>query len=165
MENSGSSLPFGSNERIIEILALLLLLFMCFYAAWEFGSLPETIPNHFNGKGEADSLGSKASVFIGPGIAIFTYILMYFAGKVSPENYNFPVKITAENKVYQYALGRLMLKVVNLWGMLLMAFITWGTIQTANRYSGAMNPIILWGLIGGLFVVLGWYLWTAKKAV
>lgn len=164
MENRGSSPSLGSNEKTIEVLALLLLLFLCIYAAWQFGSLPEIIPNHFNAKGEADGWGNKATVLIGPGIAVFTYLLMYFVGKTSSENYNYPVKITEENKVYQYALGRLMLKVINFWSMLLMAFITWGTIQSAKGQVGAMNPIILWGLIGGLFVVLGWYIWAAKRA-
>jgi uncharacterized membrane protein len=164
MKNSRLSSPFGANERTIEILALLLLLFMVIYSVWQFGLLPEAIPSHFNRKGEADAWGNKTAVFIVPGIAVFTYLLIYFVSKVSPENYNYPVKITEENKAYQYALGKLVLKTINFWCMLLMAFITWGGIQVALGHSGAMNLIILWSLIGGLFVVLGWYIWAAKKA-
>ncbi len=138
--------------------SLLLLIFLCLYVVWQYASLPETIPNHFRA-----CWGGKASVFIGPGVAIFTCLLMYFVGTKSPGNYNYPVKITEENKTYQYALGQLMIKVINFWCMFLMAYITWGMIQTVKGQTGAMNPIVLWGLIGGLFVVLGWYVWAARK--
>ncbi len=164
MKNPKRTLPLSGNERTIEILSLLLLVFMWVYAAWQFGSLPETVPNHFNAKGIADGWGGKSSIFIGPGVALFTYLLMYFVGKMSPDTYNYPFKITEENKEYQYTLARLILKITNFLCMLLMAFITWGIIQEAKGHSGAMNPIVFWGLIIGLFLIIGWYFWLAKKA-
>jgi len=164
MSNTNAQPPLQQQEQMIEWLSLFLLIAMCLYAVMKFGYLPDSVPQHFNAHGEPDSWGSKGVIFLGPGIAIGTYFLFYFILKMSPESYNYPVKITEENKDYQYALSRILLKVTNLWTMVLMAFITWAIIAEAGGIRGAMNPVVLWTIIGSLFLVIAAYIYLARKA-
>jgi uncharacterized membrane protein len=164
MSNTNPQLPLQQQEQMIEWLSLFLLIAMCLYAIMKFGYLPDSVPNHFNALGEPDSWGSKGVVFLGPGIALATYLLFYFISKMSPDTYNHPVKITEENKDYQYALSRIMLKVINLWTMVLMAFITWAIIEEAGGKRGAMNPVVLWTIIGSFGLVMVVYIYLARKA-
>ncbi|MCB0653926.1 MAG: DUF1648 domain-containing protein [Saprospiraceae bacterium] len=164
MENSKHDLPLGDQERLIELLSLFLLVGMWIYVALKWSTLPETIPHHFNLQGEPDAWGGKAMIFLLPAIALGTYLLLYFIGKMSPSTYNYPVKITEENKAYQYALAVMMLKITNLWTMILMAYITWAIVEEAGGHKGALNGALLWTIIGSLFVVLAGYIYLAKKA-
>lgn len=151
------------NEKRIEWLTLMLLIFMTIYAIWSFFGLPETIPTHFNARGEADGFGSKATIFATPGIALFTYLIFHFVGKMSPESYNYPITITEENKTFQFTLSRIFLKVMNLWTMILMAYITWAIVHSGLGGESVFNPLGLWILIGGLFGLMGIYYWLARK--
>lgn len=163
MRNSGPKIPLLPQERTIEWFALFLLIAMWLFAAMKFGSLPDSVPHHFNARGEPDSWGGKGIIFLGPGIALFTYLLLYFVSKSSPDTYNYPVKITEENKEYQYAISRIMLKIINLWTMMLMAYITWAIIAEAGGTRGALNSIILWSLILGIFLITAFYIYLARK--
>ncbi|KAA3640306.1 MAG: DUF1648 domain-containing protein [Bacteroidetes bacterium] len=163
MRNSGPQIPLLEQERMIEWFALFLLIAMWLFVLMKFGALPETIPHHFNAKGEPDSWGGKAIIFLAPGIALGTYLLFYFISKMSPDSYNYPVKITEENKEFQYAISRIMLKVMNLWTMILMAYITWAIIAEAGGLQGSFNSWILWTLILGIFVITAGFLVLARK--
>ncbi len=163
MQNSGPQIPLVEQERMIEWFTLFLLIAMWLYAAMKFGSLPDTIPHHFNARGEPDAWGGRGIVFLGPGIALGTYLLLFFVSKTSPDTYNYPVKITEENKEFQYAISRIMLKVINLWTMLLMAYITWAIIAEAGGNRGSLNMWVLWALILGIFVITAGYIFLARK--
>ncbi|MFZ9242525.1 MAG: SdpI family protein [Sediminibacterium sp.] len=62
------------------VIALILIAIPFGYAAYIYPSLPETIPTHFNYKGEADGFGGRDSIFLGPGIlgavSLFTFFLL-----------------------------------------------------------------------------------------
>ena len=60
------------------LIALLLLAIPFGYAAYIYPSLPETIPTHFNIKGEADAYGGKNSIFLGPCIMAVAGIFVFF---------------------------------------------------------------------------------------
>lgn len=164
MPNTKPQLPLQQQEQMIEWLTLFLLIAMWLYTAMKFGYLPDSVPHHFNALGEPDSWGSKGVIFLGPGIGLGSYLLLYFISKVSPEYYNYPVKITEANKEYQYALSRILLKVTNLWMMILMAFITWAMIEEAGGNRGAMNPVVLWTIISSFILVMVAYIYLARKA-
>jgi uncharacterized membrane protein len=61
------------------------------YAFYLYPSLPNSIPIHFNIKGEADGWGSPESIFLGPAILGFTSLFVYFIfaniKKIDPKRY------------------------------------------------------------------------------
>ncbi|MEP2239863.1 MAG: DUF1648 domain-containing protein [Maribacter sp.] len=92
------------------ILALNLLAIAFFYA-----DLPETIPSHFNYKGDVDGYGEKNTIWTLPLIMCFTYALLYLIiRKVKPWNMNYPVKVTENNAPQVYKMSLQMLIYMNL---------------------------------------------------
>jgi len=59
------------------ILVLLLIAIPFAYALYLYPYLPNTIPTHFNAKGEADAYGGRNSIFLGPGIMGVVSVLMF----------------------------------------------------------------------------------------
>lgn len=99
-------------------------------------TLPDTIPTHFNLKGEADGFGSKSTLWILP---IFN-LVMYFgmtmlATKMKPWNYNYPTKVTANNAPMLYAMSIRMLAWLNLGIALIFLIISLHTILLAKEVS------------------------------
>lgn len=73
------------------LIALVLLAIPFGYAAYIYPSLPETIPTHFNIKGEADAYGGKNSIFLGPGImsvvGLFVFFILSNIKSLDPKRY------------------------------------------------------------------------------
>jgi len=73
------------------LLALLLSSLPLAYAAYLYPSLPNTIPIHFNLKGEADGFGGRDSIFLAPGImavtSLFVFFLLTNIKKFDPKRY------------------------------------------------------------------------------
>lgn len=119
-------------------LSFLLILFY-------YGQLPDRIPIHFDINGTPDSWSEKAMIWVVPIILGATIWLLYAISKSAPENYNYPVEITAENASYYYKKTRFGLALMNLMLSLLTFAITWKIIDIALGNSTKF---------GGLFVVL-----------
>jgi uncharacterized membrane protein len=60
------------------LLALVLSVLPIAYAAYLYPHLPNTIPTHFNFRGEADGFGDRDSIFLAPGIMAVTSIFVFF---------------------------------------------------------------------------------------
>lgn len=87
------------------IIALNFIVVGIFYA-----DLPDSIPAHFNYKGDVDGYGNKDSIWTLPILMGLTYALLAFIiKKVKPWNMNYPVKITEKNahEVYKMSLQTL----------------------------------------------------------
>ena len=73
------------------LLALILLAIPFGYAAYVYPSLPDSIPTHFNIKGEADAYGGKNSIFLGPGImsvvGLFVFFILSNIKSLDPKRY------------------------------------------------------------------------------
>ena len=88
--------------------------------------LPETIPTHFNRKGEVDGYGHKFSLWLIPFFSALMYMgLSFMITKMKPYQMNYPVKVTEKNAPKLYALALRMLTVMNL------CFVTAFLITTA----------------------------------
>ncbi|MUK89054.1 DUF1648 domain-containing protein [Ornithinibacillus sp. L9] len=115
------------------------------YAIISFTSLPDEIPIHFNLAGEADNWGNKALIFILPLMFKVIFLILYFVSK-SPSMINYPVKVTEENAIDLYKLGRLVLTIMNVEMALIMTALTVVMIQTAKGNitgTGLLIPIII----------------------
>ena len=62
----------------LEIIPVLILFLAWYIAVSNYPSLPEQIPMHFNAGGVVDGWGSPSSVFLGPIIGLFFYLLLTF---------------------------------------------------------------------------------------
>lgn len=149
-------------EKAIENINIIALVGLIFYSIYIYGQLPTEIPHHFNGLGEPDSWGHKSIIFALPGIALFLYVFMTLIPK-SPANLtNSFVRITEENENIQFQIVREQLRIVKLLCIVLMGYLTWGSVQAALGNIETLSPIVLYGFIALIFVVIYWYYRKAK---
>lgn len=106
--------PTKTDRLFIRIGWVLVLLHFVVLFIFYF-DLPNTMPTHFNLKGEADGFSSKNDLWILP---ILSLIIYFGVGKLitnmKPWHYNYPKKVTEQNAPYLYALSIRMLVWLNL---------------------------------------------------
>lgn len=131
-------IPLAQLDIILEIIAVSLLLFVWIYPAMYYTQLPETIPTHFNAKGEADDWGSKVFIWLIPMITTFTYALIIVLNRF-PHLHNYMVNITEENAFKNYQLSTRILRIANLFVLIIMAFAI--TEMVNKALGGTLNLI------------------------
>ena len=140
-------IPLSQLDVILEVVAVLLLLFVWIYPAMQYAELPETIPTHFNAKGEADDWGNKLFIWFVPVITTLTYALIIGLNRF-PHLHNYMVNITEENAFKNYQLSTRILRIANLFVLIIMTLAITEMINKA--LGGSLNLIGIPFLIGTL---------------
>ena len=136
--------PNAVNKTTETVSWVVLVIYLAF-AAYAYNVLPDTIPAHFNFKGEVDAEGSKASFFILPLVGVATFLLLTVIGR-HPHLFNYSVEITEENAEFQYRNAMQMMRVLKLVMILMffaVSFITYCTAKGMINGTGALMPILL----------------------
>ena len=139
--------PYQSVDILLELLSITLLLLMFGYTIIEYASLPETIPTHFNARGEADDFGDKLTLWFVPAIALVMYIGIFIIN-MFPHTHNYMVNITQENALKNYTLSTRVLRIVNLFTMLILGIITYKIISSAKGENFSLGSWFLPVIIG-----------------
>lgn len=116
-------------DWILEMIAAIGLILMAGYAIYWYGKLPEIIPSHFSG-GKVDGYSNKGFIFFLPAVGLFVYGLLTFVALI-PHTFNFPVKITPQNALYQYRLATRLLRVLKTMIMFLFFVIMVNIVHSA----------------------------------
>ncbi len=139
-------LPITSVDRGVEIVGVLLIIAVWFYTASCYRQLPETVPIHFNGAGEADRFGNKKHLFELPLIATIIYAALSVLNKY-PHLFNYPTRITQENAKRQYQLATRLLRYLKLLIVLIFGGIVWLVFQSTGNNNHTMHtwflPIVI----------------------
>lgn len=129
------------------LLALVLLAIPFGYAAYVYPSLPNTIPTHFNLKGEADGFGGKDSIFLGPSImgvvGLFTFFLLSNIKQIDPKKFK-----SEDDGMFK----KLALLVVAFLSVIAFIITFSATNQTVNITK------IIFPALGIFFAAMGWYM-------
>ena len=116
--------PRAYGDKILEAMAVLLLLGIWVVAFILYNKAPDVIPTHINVYGKADRIGSKNTLLALAGIATFVMALTGYRSFFPSRMSRFPVQITEQNMLIQYALIARYLRVLNvLVGMLFVAML------------------------------------------
>lgn len=145
-------IPYQTMDIIIEIISITILILIVGYTAVEYFNLPETIPTHFNSKGEANDYGARITVWLIPAIALIMYTGLFILNKY-PHLHNYMVNITDENALKNYRFSTRVLRIVNLFTMTILAIVALKIIETGK---GNLFSIDSWfvPLIVGLSLIL-----------
>lgn len=127
-----------STDRILEMGALATIAIAWMVAVIAYTSMPETIPIHFNIKGEPDGYGSRLTLMILPAIATLTIPPMVLLSRY-PHIFNYVVKITPENQLVQYRLAARFIRLMAAGVGIIFIIILQAMITSAesNRYPNA----------------------------
>jgi uncharacterized membrane protein len=129
------------------LIALVILAIPFAYAAYIYPSLPQTIPTHFNIKGEADGFGERSTIFLGPGIlsgvGLFTFLLLSNLKNFDPKKF----KSEDESMFKKFAL--FMVGFLSLLSLI----ITYASTAPSLNITKLLLPFL-----GIAFSLLGWYM-------
>nr|WP_315025882.1 DUF1648 domain-containing protein [uncultured Chryseobacterium sp.] len=96
------------------------VIFLWWFTMKNYNDLPQRIPVHFDLSGKPDRYGSKAYAFLMPILGIAMYVLFLFITR-HPENSNFPVEITEQNKGAQFLIMKIGLRF--LFSLIMLTFL------------------------------------------
>ena len=143
-------------HKIFNVIALATLLSGVLLLIVYWSKLPDTVPIHFNIKGEADGWGSKYTLIILPIIAVGFYAFLTMM-ESKPHFFNFPVKITEQNAQQQFDLARDLLNVSKNLSTILLAVIAIFTVFDARETPIPYSNTIIFVLIGLLIAITIFY--------
>jgi uncharacterized membrane protein len=150
-------------DIVLEVLALVALLVLIGLPYYYYPHLPDSIPQHFNIKGEPDGWGGKGSVVLLPIIGLILYVALTVLSRF-PHVFNYPWAITEENARRQYLLSRRLVSAMKLSMVLMFAYISWSTIATAQGSQSGLSPFFTLSSVPVLFGILGLYVYAASRA-
>jgi uncharacterized membrane protein len=128
--------------------------FVWLSVVWD--QLPDTVPRHFGPSGAPNAWGGKSGLLTLPVVGLVGYALLTAAARYQGL-INIPMDVDREDPAVRSLLQSMVI-MVKLSMMLLFAYITWGSVQTA---LGNANGLGLWFLPFALLsslVPLGYFL-------
>ena len=148
--------------KLVEAVALALLVAMFLVVSLNWSELPERMPSHYNAAGEPDRWGSKDGVWILPVVGAGLYLLMTALSRAAASGkvrLNVPPGVDAASPEVQ-AEARQLLTAVKVLVMATFAFITWSRTSSPQQGLGpAFLPAVLIVPLG----VIGAYLLRMRR--
>ncbi len=150
------------TDLLLELITLVCLLASALLPVLYYGRLPDEIPIHFNGTGEANGYGSKQLIFLLPVITAAQYLLLRYLNK-RPEKFNYPTKITMDNALHQYTTATKMIRMLNLFCTALFTYLTIHIIRSALNEAGGLGAFFVPGVLVILVGISAYYFYNAKS--
>jgi uncharacterized membrane protein len=150
------------TDRFLESASWLLLAFLWALSAYYYSSMPETIPTHFNFKGEADDYGPRLTIFLLPAIASVITIGMTWLSRY-PGKFNYPVKITEENVEKQQRIAVRLIRTLKLSMNLVFIAVTWQLYQSVSHHDHRFAPMMVILILASTMIPLVIYFFQAFR--
>lgn len=149
-------------DNVIEMLGYLTLIAFWIMTIVAFDSLPESIPIHYNGKGEVDNYSPKTSIFLLPIIGTFLFAILTLLNK-HPESFNYNAKITEDNAEKQYKNTTRMIRFLKFMVLMVFLIIDFQTIQIAKGNSDTLGIWFLPLVLVMIFIPIGYFTYKSYK--
>ncbi|WP_337176530.1 DUF1648 domain-containing protein [Paludisphaera sp.] len=130
-------------KRLWWGVAIALAAFTWGASAWAYPNLPDSIPIHWNIHGQVDGWGSRASVFLMPGVATGLLVLFAFLPALSPKSF----EVDSFRPTYLYILA----VTVGLFAFIQVVILA----ATFQEIRGERWVDIGRALVAGIFVFFG----------
>jgi len=156
------SIEWSRTEMILEITALLGLIFQGIVLIKWWRLLPAAVPTHFGVAGLPDAWGAKSSLFLLPAIAGGLYIMLGAASRY-PTLYNYPVRITEENYQTQFILARYLLSSLKTEIIWIFACLNYLSVLTALRIRSGLGIHFIPVTLLIIFTTIGIYFSQALR--
>lgn len=152
-----TTLELTAVDKIMEILGWGLTGVIWGLVVFNYQDLPDTIPIHFNAKGEADAFGHKSYIWILPLLGTGIFLGLTLLNRV-PHHFNYLVNITPENATRQYRLATRMLRVLKLIIVFIFGIMVLETFAYPNSMMEGSRIWLLPSFIMLLFMPIIIYL-------
>lgn len=147
----------------LELLSLLALIVPVILLLRVWGSLPETVPVHFDAAGRPDRFGPKGTLWILHWVSLCLWLMLTAVQAVPLRSLNLPVKVTPENEAHVERVAARALSAFKFVLVLLLALIAQQTLQAAQSHTASLSVwVILLATLGPL-PVLVWLVVAARR--
>lgn len=149
-------------NKLIDIVALLMVIGFVGSTFIYWGMAPDIVPTHYNGSGIADGYGSKNTMFIMLPIVVILYLGL---DKLSdyPQIYNYIIEITPKNKEKQYNMAVTFMKILKLEVVLMFLYVQIKIATSMVRNEEHMTMVFLFISMAILFGSIGFYIYKSIK--
>ena len=151
-------IKLDTNDKISEAASILFLLISVSVVALSISNLPDTVPCHFNFKGEPNRYGTKHFLWVGVALAIFLYIGLSILAKFL-QVYNF--RYTQTNIEEQYKVTSKMVRSIKAGFMFFTIVLNFFLVESAQlkftNYIMLLVPLILIIIFGNvIYYTIQW---------
>ncbi len=150
-------LALTTVDKIFEIVGWGFIILIWVLTITNYSNLPETIPTHYNGAGQADGLGGKATILTLPLIATILFIGLTVLNKF-PHVFNYPTEITQDNAFRQYIYATRLIRYLKVIIVFVFGLIEFKTIQNANGETDGLGVWFLPLTIGVIFLPMIYFI-------
>lgn len=119
------------SDRAVEILGWTALLAVWILTVANYTPLPDTIPIHYNGAGQADGFGGKGNILTLPLMATVLFTGLTILNRF-PHIFNYPTPITTDNALRQYTIVTRMIRYLKLIVVVIFGLIVLQTLRNVN---------------------------------
>ena len=152
-----ADIPLTSIDMVAEIAGWVLLVVVWILTMTSYGSLPDTIPTHFNAAGEADGYGHKRTLIGIPIIVSVLYVGMTILNRY-PHIFNYPSAITEENYLRQYTQATRLIRYLKLTIVLIFGMIIYFILRNVHGESEGLGVWFLPVTLGLIMLPIIYYL-------
>ncbi len=155
-------LPQTLPEWLLELgaAAALLAQFLIVLAAWP--EMPDQVPQHFDAAGQADAWGSKATLLLLPAVNLVVFVIMTVISRF-PHISSVPVEITPFNARRVYRLIRFQTIWLKAVVALVLAYMSWRTIEQARGGVQGLGVGFLPLTILGVGSAVAWFYFELRR--
>ncbi len=121
-------LPQTLPEWLLELGAVAALLSQVAIVLGAWPEIPDQVPQHFDASGQADAWGSKATLLLLPAVNFVVFVMMTVVSRF-PHISSVPVEVTPFNAPRVYRLIRFQTIWLKTIVALVLAYMSWRTIQ------------------------------------
>lgn len=133
------------------------------FVLFAYTDVPDTIPTHFNFKGEVDGIGQKSTIWVIPILNLALYWGMtLLLKKIKPHQMNYPVRVTEKNAAQLYAMSIQMLALLSIGIALTFFSISIETIGIAKKWFNSGLAFTM-GMIGVLTILPFYFIYKMFK--
>ncbi len=158
-----SDLKRSPMDWALEVLAILGIVFTGVAVVYYWPSLPDSIPRHFNARGEPNAWGSKGWSLVVPVLSVLIYVLLTVVAKYM-HRANYLSSMTEENARRQYELIRQFLVTLKTTIVLVFAYLVRANIEVALGRQEGLGTLFLPTVIVLIAAIIGSYLARAYRA-
>ena len=155
-------LELTTIDKIFEIFGWVSILAIWVLTITNHTNLPDIIPIHYNGSGQADGFGGKGNILTLPLVATVLFIGLTILNKF-PQVFNYPTNITTDNALIQYISATRMIRYLKLIIVVIFGLIALQTIRNVNGQTRGLGVWFLPLTLGLIFIPLTYFVIKSFK--
>lgn len=156
-------LELTAIDKAFEVLGWISIFAIWVLTISNYSTLPDTIPIHYNGAGQADGFGGKGNILTLPIVATILFVGLTILNQF-PHIFNYPTKISKDNAFKQYTNATRMVRYLKFICVAVFGLIVLQTIRNVNGQTSGLGVWFMPLTLGLIFLPLTYFVMKSFKS-